>query len=62
MIDRIENHVKNAVNYINEGKVTIPKASKYMSKYRRKKVLIGICLCVCVFVIVVSVISSIIPR
>ncbi|RWS18353.1 syntaxin-1A-like isoform X1, partial [Leptotrombidium deliense] len=58
IIDRIENHVKNAVNYINKGKVLIPMASKY----RRKKILIGICLCVCVFVIVVSVISSIIQQ
>ncbi|RWS20477.1 syntaxin-1A-like isoform X2 [Leptotrombidium deliense] len=61
MIDQIENHVKYAVNYINKVKLTIPMASKYVSKYRRKKVLIGICLCICVLVFVVGVISSIIP-
>ncbi|XP_055602626.1 syntaxin-1A isoform X3 [Uranotaenia lowii] len=46
LVDRIEYHVEQSRNYVEQGQQELVQASKYMSKARKKKIMILICLTV----------------
>lgn len=46
LVDRIEYHVEQSGNYVAQGQQELVQASKYMSKARKKKIMILICLTV----------------
>ncbi|EDO64508.1 AGAP007698-PA [Anopheles gambiae str. PEST] len=51
MVDRIEYHVENSRDYITTGQQDLVQAVKYMSKARKKKIMIAICLFVTVIIL-----------
>ncbi|XP_073943766.1 syntaxin-1A-like [Choristoneura fumiferana] len=57
MINRIEFHVENSVDYVEEALVDTKKAIEYQSKARRKKIMMLVCVLI-VGLAVVSYISS----
>ncbi|XP_058837976.1 syntaxin-1A isoform X3 [Topomyia yanbarensis] len=57
LVDRIEYHVEQSGNYVAQGHQDLVQASKYMSKARKKKIMILICLTV-LGLIVASYVSS----
>lgn len=46
LVDRIEYHVEQSRNYVASGQQELVQANKYMSKARKKKIMILICLTV----------------
>lgn len=46
LVDRIEYHVEQSGNYVAQGQQELVQANKYMSKARKKKIMILICLTV----------------
>lgn len=46
LVDRVEYHVEQSGNYVAQGQQELVQASKYMSKARKKKIMILICLTV----------------
>uniref|UniRef100_A0A2M4AJ22 Putative snare protein syntaxin 1 n=1 Tax=Anopheles triannulatus TaxID=58253 RepID=A0A2M4AJ22_9DIPT len=57
MVDRIEYHVEKSTDYVTSGGESLVQAVKYMSKARKKKIMILICLTV-LGLIVASYVSS----
>ncbi|XP_049541863.1 syntaxin-1A isoform X3 [Anopheles darlingi] len=57
MVDRIEYHVEKSTDYVTSGGENLVQAVKYMSKARKKKIMILICLTV-LGLIVASYVSS----
>lgn len=57
MVDRIEYHVEQSRDYVATGQEQLVQASKYMSKARKKKIMILLCLTV-LGLIVASYVSS----
>uniref|UniRef100_A0A2M3ZGQ1 Putative snare protein syntaxin 1 n=1 Tax=Anopheles braziliensis TaxID=58242 RepID=A0A2M3ZGQ1_9DIPT len=53
MVDRIEYHVEKSTDYVTSGGENLVQAVKYMSKARKKKIMILICLTVLVIILVV---------
>ncbi|XP_055602628.1 syntaxin-1A isoform X5 [Uranotaenia lowii] len=52
LVDRIEYHVEQSRNYVEQGQQELVQASKYMSKARKKKILIIICLAITLVVLI----------
>nr|XP_019538229.2 syntaxin-1A isoform X3 [Aedes albopictus]XP_029726264.1 syntaxin-1A isoform X4 [Aedes albopictus]XP_029726266.1 syntaxin-1A isoform X4 [Aedes albopictus] len=46
LVDRVEYHVEQSGNYVAQGQQELVQANKYMSKARKKKIMILICLTV----------------
>ncbi|XP_065093040.1 syntaxin-1A isoform X3 [Ochlerotatus camptorhynchus] len=46
LVDRVEYHVEQSGNYVAQGQQELVQAKKYMSKARKKKIMILICLTV----------------
>ncbi|XP_053683232.1 syntaxin-1A isoform X5 [Sabethes cyaneus] len=57
LVDRIEYHVEQSRDYVAQGQQELVQANKYMSKARKKKIMILICLTV-LGLIVASYVSS----
>ncbi|XP_052860290.1 syntaxin-1A isoform X2 [Anopheles cruzii] len=53
MVDRIEYHVETSRDYVATGQQDLVQAVKYMSKARKKKILIAVCLLVTLIILVV---------
>ncbi|XP_058837979.1 syntaxin-1A isoform X5 [Topomyia yanbarensis] len=53
LVDRIEYHVEQSGNYVAQGHQDLVQASKYMSKARKKKILIAVCVAITLVVLIV---------
>ncbi|XP_058066779.1 syntaxin-1A isoform X4 [Anopheles bellator] len=53
MVDRIEYHVETSRDYVATGQQDLVQAVKYMSKARKKKILIAVCLLITLIILVV---------
>lgn len=51
LMNRIENHVQEAQDYVDTAKQDTKKAIRYQSRARRKKIMIIICVIVCLLVL-----------
>merc|ERR1740123_1410463 len=56
MIDRIEDHVEHAVDYVQTATQDTKKALKYQSKARRKRIFLLGCITLLVAIIVIILI------
>ncbi|PAA52414.1 hypothetical protein BOX15_Mlig028615g1 [Macrostomum lignano] len=62
MVDRIENNVQQAVDYVEAAKRDTKKAVKYQSKARKKKIILLVCLLVVLICIVGGIIGGVVPK
>lgn len=53
LVDRIEYHVEQSGNYVAQGQQELVQANKYMSKARKKKVLIAVCVAITLIILIV---------
>ncbi|XP_062535102.1 syntaxin-1A isoform X2 [Armigeres subalbatus] len=53
LVDRIEYHVEQSGNYVAQGQQELVQANKYMSKARKKAVLIAICVAITLIILIV---------
>ncbi|XP_058457102.1 syntaxin-1A isoform X3 [Malaya genurostris] len=53
MVDRIEYQVEQSRDYVAQGQQELVQASKYMSKARKKKILIAVCVAITLVVLIV---------
>ncbi|XP_035792025.1 syntaxin-1A-like isoform X8 [Anopheles albimanus] len=53
MVDRIEYHVEKSTDYVTSGGENLVQAVKYMSKARKKKILIAVCVLITIVILVV---------
>ncbi|XP_049541866.1 syntaxin-1A isoform X6 [Anopheles darlingi] len=53
MVDRIEYHVEKSTDYVTSGGENLVQAVKYMSKARKKKILIAVCVLITIIILVV---------
>ncbi|XP_055628141.1 syntaxin-1A isoform X2 [Toxorhynchites rutilus septentrionalis] len=53
LVDRIEYHVEQGGQYVAQGQQQLVEASKYMSKARKKKVMIAVCVAITLIVLIV---------
>ncbi|XP_044734576.1 syntaxin-1A isoform X4 [Chrysoperla carnea] len=58
MIDRIEYHVSQTTNYVEEGRTQLTKAEGYQTKARKKKILIIICIIIAIAILVIILASA----
>ncbi|XP_053683231.1 syntaxin-1A isoform X4 [Sabethes cyaneus] len=53
LVDRIEYHVEQSRDYVAQGQQELVQANKYMSKARKKKILIAVCVAITLIVLIV---------
>nr|XP_029716663.1 syntaxin-1A isoform X6 [Aedes albopictus]XP_029726268.1 syntaxin-1A isoform X7 [Aedes albopictus] len=53
LVDRVEYHVEQSGNYVAQGQQELVQANKYMSKARKKKVLIAVCVAITLIILIV---------
>nr|XP_029716660.1 syntaxin-1A isoform X2 [Aedes albopictus]XP_029726263.1 syntaxin-1A isoform X3 [Aedes albopictus] len=51
LVDRVEYHVEQSGNYVAQGQQELVQANKYMSKARKKKIIILICVSILLIVV-----------
>lgn len=53
LVDRVEYHVEQSGNYVAQGQQELVQANKYMSKARKKKILIAVCVAITLIILIV---------
>ncbi|XP_065093041.1 syntaxin-1A isoform X4 [Ochlerotatus camptorhynchus] len=53
LVDRVEYHVEQSGNYVAQGQQELVQAKKYMSKARKKKILIAVCVAITLIILIV---------
>ncbi|KAK4308852.1 hypothetical protein Pmani_019466 [Petrolisthes manimaculis] len=59
VVDRIENHVCQAQEYVETAKVETAQAVRYQTKARKKMIMIGVCLAILLLVIIIIIVVSV---
>ncbi|KAK3866926.1 hypothetical protein Pcinc_027557, partial [Petrolisthes cinctipes] len=59
VVDRIENHVCQAQEYVATAKVETAQAVRYQTKARKKMILIGVCLAVLLLIVIIIIVVSV---
>ncbi|KAM3591921.1 uncharacterized protein V6R79_009491 [Siganus canaliculatus] len=58
MVDRIENNVKQSLNYVEKGKENLTGAVEYQKKARKKKIWIAICVAILLLILIISLVTT----